>query len=106
MCFGTYGDTFDALSDNTEAGTSAVLSIRNMNLVRYSDDLQTIVANMHKSRSWNGVFTELTMELRAAHKGFEGGPLTSEDVRFWLKNLPLDRNIHEKAAEYVLAGGD
>ncbi|MEL6103030.1 MAG: ABC transporter substrate-binding protein, partial [Pseudomonadota bacterium] len=43
---GTYGGTFDALSNNTEAGTSDFLSIRHVNLVRYSDDLQTIVPNV------------------------------------------------------------
>lgn len=33
-------------------------------------------------------------------------PFTSEDVRFWLENLSLDTNIREKAADYVLAGGE
>lgn len=103
---GTYGGTFDALSNNTEAGTSDFLSIRHVNLVRYSDDLQTIVPNVAKSWSWNDTFTELTMELRAGHKWSDGAPFTSEDIRFWLENLSLDTNIREKAADYVLAGGE
>ena len=46
---GKYGGTFDALSNATEAGTSDFLSTRHVNLVRYSDDLQTIVPNVAKS---------------------------------------------------------
>lgn len=103
---GTYGGTFDALSNNTEAGTSDFLSIRHVNLVRYSDDLTTIVPNVAKSWEWNDDFTELTMSLRAGHKWSDGAPFTSEDIRFWLENLSLDTNIREKAADYVLAGGE
>ena len=103
---GTYGGTFDALSNNTEAGTSDFLSVRHVNFVRYSDDLQTIVPNVAKSWEWNDDFTELTMSLRAGHKWSDGAPFTSEDVRFWLENLSLDTNIREKAADYVLAGGE
>ncbi|MEL6550289.1 MAG: ABC transporter substrate-binding protein [Pseudomonadota bacterium] len=103
---GTYGGTFDALSNATEAGTSDFLSIRHVNLVRYSDDLTTIVPNVAKSWEWNDDFTELTMTLREGHKWSDGAPFTSEDVRFWLENLSLDANIRENAADYVLAGGE
>lgn len=102
---GSYGGTFDALSNNTEAGTSDFLSVRHVNFVRYADDLQTIVPNVAKSWEWNADFTELTMTLRAGHKWSDGAPFTSEDVRFWLENLSLDANIREKPADYVLAGG-
>jgi len=103
---GVYGGTFDALSNNTEAGTSDFLSIRHVNLVRYSDDLQTIVPNVAKSWEWNDDFTELTMSLRAGHKWSDGAPFTSADVAFWLENLALDGNIIEKPKDYVLAGGE
>lgn len=103
---GTYGGTFDALSNNTEAGTSDFLSIRHVNLVRYADDLETIVPNVAKSWEWNDDFTELTMTLRAGHKWSDGAPFTSADVAFWLENLSLDTNVREKAADYVLAGGE
>lgn len=103
---GTYGGTFDALSNNTEAGTSDFLSIRHVNLVRYSDDLTTIVPNVAKAWEWNADFTELTMTLRKGHKWSDGAPFTSEDVRFWLENLSLDTNIRKEAADYVLAGGE
>lgn len=103
---GSYGGTLDALSNATEAGTSDFLSIRHVNLVRYSDDLQTIVPNVAKSWAWNDDFTELTMTLRAGHKWSDGAPFTSEDVRFWLEDMALNTNIRESAADYVLAGGE
>ena len=41
----------NALSNATEAGTSDFLSTRrHVNLVRYADDLQTIVPNVSRSR--------------------------------------------------------
>ena len=103
---GTYGGTFDALSNATEAGTSDFLSVRHVNLVRYTDDLSTIVPNVAKSWEWNDDFTELTMTLRAGHKWSDGAPFTSEDVRFYFENLALDSNIIEKPKDYVLAGGE
>ena len=103
---GTYGGTLDALSNATEAGTSDFLSVRHVNLVRYSDDLQTIVPNIAKSWSWNDDYTELTFTLRKGHKWSDGAPFTSEDVRFWLEGLMLDTNVIEKPKDYVLAGGE
>ena len=43
---GKYGGTLDVLSNATEAGTSDFLSVRHVNLVRYLDDLTTIVPNV------------------------------------------------------------
>ena len=103
---GTYGGTLDALSNATEAGTSDFLSIRHVNLARYSDDLQTIVPNVAKSWDWNDDFTELTMTLRKGHKWSDGAPFTTADVAFWLENLALDSNVIEKPKDYVLAGGE
>ncbi|MCZ6773760.1 MAG: ABC transporter substrate-binding protein, partial [Proteobacteria bacterium] len=53
---GKYGGVFDMISNNTEAGTSDLLSVRHVNLVRFSDDLTTIVPNIAKSWSWNDDF--------------------------------------------------
>jgi peptide/nickel transport system substrate-binding protein len=103
---GRYGGTLNALSNATEAGTSDFLSVRHVNLVRYADDLQTIVPNVAKSWSWNDDFTELTMELREGHKWSDGAPFTSYDIEFWLKNLALDPNVIEKPKDYVLAAGE
>ena len=103
---GSYGGTLRALSNATEAGTSDFLSTRHVNLVRYADDLQTIVPNVAKSWEWNDDFTELTMSLRAGHKWSDGAPFTSADVAFWLNNLSLDSNVIENPKDYVLAGDE
>ncbi|MDE0811628.1 MAG: hypothetical protein OSB69_20250, partial [Alphaproteobacteria bacterium] len=50
---GTYGGTLDMISNALEAGTSDLLSVRHVNLVRFSDDLVTIVPNIAKSWSFN-----------------------------------------------------
>lgn len=103
---GSYGGTLDALSNATEAGTSDFLSTRHVNLVRYSDDLQTIVPNVAKSWSWNDDYTEVVFNLRAGHKWSDGAPFTAEDVKFWYDNLALDPNVNEKPKDYVLVGGE
>ncbi len=103
---GKYGGTLDALSNATEAGTSDFLSTRHVNLVRYSDDLQTIVPMVAKGWEWNADFTQLTFFLRKGHKWSDGAPFTSEDVKFWYDNLALDSKVIEKPKDYVLVGGE
>ncbi len=80
------------------------MSIRHVNLVRYSDDLETIVPNIAKSWEWNDDFTQLTFHLREGHKWSDGQPFTSADVKFWYDNLALDPNINEKPKDYVTVG--
>lgn len=103
---GKYGGTFNALSNATEAGTSDFLSVRHVNLVRYADDLQTIVPNVAKSWSWNDDFTQLTFNLRAGHKWSDGAPFTSADIKFWYDNLALDPKVIESPKDYVLVAGE
>ncbi|MEM7299993.1 MAG: ABC transporter substrate-binding protein [Pseudomonadota bacterium] len=102
---GKYGGTLNALSNATEAGTSDFLSTRHVNLVRYSDDLQTIVPNVAKDWKWNDDYTELTFFLRKGHKWSDGAPFTAEDVKFWYDNLALDSKVIEKPKDYVLVAG-
>lgn len=103
---GKYGGTLDALSNATEAGTSDFLSTRHVNLVRYSDDLQTIVPNIAKDWEWNDDFTQLTFFLRKGHKWSDGAPFTAEDVKFWYDNISLDSKVIEKPKDYVLVAGE
>ena len=103
---GKYGGSLDVLSNAPEAGTSDFLSVRHVNLVRYSDDLQTIVPNVAKSWEWNDDFTQLTMKLRKGHKWSDGAPFTSADVKFWHDNLMLDTNVFSEPKDYVLVGGE
>jgi len=102
---GTYGGTFDALSNATESGTSDFMAIRHVNLVRYSDDLETIVPNVAKGWEWNDDFTQLTFFLRKGMKWSDGAPFGAEDVEFWYENLAIDTNVREKPKDYVLVGG-
>jgi len=103
---GRYGGVFDALSNATEAGTSDLLSIRHVNLVRYSDDLVTIVPNVAKGWEWNDDYTQLTFFLRKGHRWSDGAPFTAEDVKFWYDNLSLDTNVMAKPKGYVLVAGE
>ncbi len=102
---GKYGGTLDVLSNATEAGTSDFLSVRHVNLVRFSDDLQTIVPNVAKGWKWNSDFTKLTFYLRKGHKWSDGKPFTAEDVKFWYDHLALSPLIMEKPKDYVLVNG-
>ena len=103
---GSYGGTLHALSNATEAGTSDFLSIRHVNLVRYSDDLATIVPNVAKSWEWNEDYTQLTFHLRKGHKWSDGAPFTSADIKFWYDNLMMDTKIIEKPKDYALVAGE
>ncbi len=103
---GKYGGTLDVLSNATEAGTSDFLSVRHVNLVRYLDDLVTIVPNIAKGWEWNDDYTKLTFFLRKGHKWSDGAPFTAEDVKFWYDNLSLDPNVIPKAKDYVLVAGE
>lgn len=103
---GVHGGTLDVLSNATEAGTSDFLSVRHVNLVRFSDDLQTIVPNIAKDWAWNDDFTQLTFFLRKGHKWSDGADFTSADVKYWYDNLALNSNVIEKPKDYVLVAGE
>ncbi|MBL4810805.1 MAG: ABC transporter substrate-binding protein [Rhodobacteraceae bacterium] len=103
---GVYGGTLDMLSNATESGTTDLMSVRHVNLVRYSDDLQTIVPNVASSWDWNDDFTQLTFHLREGHRWSDGAPFGARDVKFWYDNLALDTNVRENTKDYVLVGGE
>ncbi len=102
---GKYGGTFNGISNASEAGTSDILSLRHVNLVRYSDDLQTIVPNVAKGWKWNKDFTQLTIYLRKGQKWSDGAPFTSADVKFWYDDLMMNKNIYAKPKDYALVAG-
>jgi len=103
---GSYGGELNVLSNATESGTSDFLSVRHVNLVRYSDDLQTIVPNVASSWEWNDDFTQLTMNLRPGHRWSDGAPFTANDIVFWYDNLMMDPNVIPEPRDYALAGGE
>ncbi len=102
---GRYGGTMNGQSEAPEAGTSDLLSVRHVNLVRYSDDLTTIVPNVAKSWAWNKDFTQLTFKLRRGHKWSDGAPFTAADVKFWYDDIVLDTNVIKKPKDYALVAG-
>ena len=102
---GKYGGIMDGLSNATEAGTSDVLSLRHVNLVRYSDDIGNTVPDVAKAWQWNDDFTELTFFLREGHKWSDGAPFTAEDVAFWFNDLILNPEIYPKTPSAWLWDG-
>jgi len=103
---GQYGGVLTGLSKGTESGTSDLLSVRHVNLVRYSDDLQTVVPNVAKAWDWNDDFTELTITLRKGHKWSDGEPFTAEDVAFWHNDVILNPDVYEKTPDRWLFSGE
>ena len=103
---GEYGGTINFLSNATEAGTSDMLSTRHVNLLRFADDLSTIVPNVAKDFEWNSDFTTLTFMLRKGHKWSNGEPFVARDVEFWYEDLMMNPKIREKPYPYLLVGGE
>ncbi|SEG10218.1 ABC transporter substrate-binding protein [Marinobacterium lutimaris] len=102
---GRYGGVLDGISKATESGTSDLLSVRHVNLLRFSDDLSTVVPNVARSWSWNDDYTELTLKLREGHKWSDGAPFTAEDIVFWYNNLILDKNVIAEPNARFLSDG-
>jgi peptide/nickel transport system substrate-binding protein len=102
---GKYGGTYNNLSNAPEAGTAGFMSMRHVNLVRYSDDLQTVVPNVAKGWKWNDDYTQLTFFLRKGHKWSDGHPFTADDVKYWYDNLALNSDVMEKPKDYTLVAG-
>ncbi|MFC1236385.1 ABC transporter substrate-binding protein [Vibrio sp. F74] len=105
LSIGNYGGVLDGISKATESGTSDLLSIRHVNLVRFNDDLETIVPNVAKSWLWNDDFTQLTITLRKGHKWSDGKPFTAKDIAFWYNDILMNSEIIEKPKERFLSEG-
>lgn len=101
---GQYGGTLDGMSNATEAGTSDLLSVRHVNLVRFADDLTTIVPNVATGWEWNDDFTELTFRTRPGHRWSDGEPFTAHDVAFWYNNMVMDPGVIESPRTVWMAG--
>jgi peptide/nickel transport system substrate-binding protein len=103
---GKYGGRITGASIAPEAGNSEWLSVRHVNLLRFSDDLQTIVPNMAKSFEWNNDYTELTITLRKGHKWSDGQPFTSEDIDFWWNDIVLNKDLYPETPSFWVYGGE
>lgn len=103
---GHYGGRITGASIAPEAGNSEWLSVRHVNLLRFLDDLQTIVPNMAKSYQWNDDYTELTVVLRKGHKWSDGQPFTTDDIVFWWEDIILNKDLYPTVPSFWVYGGE
>lgn len=90
---GKYGGQMHLISLAPESGTAENLSYRHVQLVRYSDDLKTIVPDVAKSWEWSSDMSELTFNLRKGHKWSDGEPFTADDILFWYYDIQLNTEL-------------
>ena len=93
---GKYGGTLRGFARAYESGTSEILSWRQLNMVRYSEDMVTVVPNVAKSWKWNEDYTEITFDLRKGHKWSDGKAFTADDVAFWANDIINNKEIHKE----------
>jgi len=103
---GKYGGRLSGASIAPEAGNSEWLSVRHVNLLRFDDDLQTIVPNMAKAFVWNSAYTELTITLRKGHKWSDGQPFTADDIVFWWDDIVLNKELYPDVPSFWVYGGE
>ena len=103
---GQYGGRISGASIAPEAGNSEWLSVRHVNLLRFADDMQTIVPNMAKSFEWNPDYTELTITLRKGHKWSDGQPFTADDIVFWWEDIVLNKELYADVPSFWVYGGE
>lgn len=103
---GKYGGRARFASIGPEAGNSEFLSVRHVNLLRFLDDMQTIVPNMAKDFQWNDDYTELTVTLRKGHKWSDGEPFTADDIVFWYEDIILNTDLYKSPPSSWVYGGE
>ncbi|MBW2593438.1 MAG: ABC transporter substrate-binding protein, partial [Deltaproteobacteria bacterium] len=92
---GKYGGKLRGICIAYESGTSEVMAWRQANIVRFSDDVSTIVPNVAKAWKWNDDYTEITFTLRKGHRWSDGTPFTTDDVVFYMNDIILNKEIHK-----------
>lgn len=102
---GKYGGTLRGLSRALESGSAEVLSWRQVNLVRLSDDLRAIVPNVAKSYKWSDDRKQITFALRKGHRWSDGAPFTADDVVFYFDDIIKNKDLHPTTpSSWVVAG--
>ncbi|GAK61571.1 oligopeptide ABC transporter, periplasmic oligopeptide-binding protein [Candidatus Vecturithrix granuli] len=102
---GRYGGRLQGHSGATEAGTSDILSLRHVNLVRISEDYKSIKPDIAKDWEWNDDYTEIIFTLRKGHKWSDGQPFTAADIEFWYNDLVLNPQIYANPPSYATHAG-
>ncbi|HSS66192.1 MAG TPA: ABC transporter substrate-binding protein, partial [Gammaproteobacteria bacterium] len=103
---GRYGGVLRGLSLAPTAGTSEIMSWRQVNLVRLSDDLQTIVPNVARAWSWGKERRSITIHLRKGHRWSDGHPFTADDVVFFFEDIVKHPELYKKPPSGWTAGGE
>jgi peptide/nickel transport system substrate-binding protein len=103
---GKYGGQLEGLSLGPESGNSEYLSWRHANLVRYAEDLQTIVPNVVKDFEVSDDMTEFTFTLRKGHKWSDGKPFTTDDVMFWWDDIIMNKELTPEVPAVWTFGGE
>jgi peptide/nickel transport system substrate-binding protein len=103
---GKYGGRARWVSLGPESGNSEFLSARHVNIVRFLDDMQTIVPNVAKSYEWNDDYTSITFVLRKGHKWSDGEPFTVDDMLFWYNDIMLNEELYPEVPSYFVFGGE
>lgn len=103
---GVYGGQLEGLSLGPESGNSEYMSWRHANLMRFADDLVTIVPNLAKDFEVNEELTEFTFYLRKGHKWSDGHPFTTADVQFWWEDIIMNEELTPSVAAYWVFGGE
>lgn len=103
---GQYGGRMRGVNLGPISGSSEFLTFKHQNLVRYLDDLNTIVPNIAKSWEWNEDYTELTFTLRKGHKWSDGEPFTADDIVFWWEDIMLNEELTPEVPSFWKAGGE
>lgn len=103
---GQYGGSITATSVSPEDGGSDFLSLRHVNLVRFTDDFAMIVPNIAQSWAYNDDYTELTFTLRQGHKWSDGAPFTAEDVSFWYNDIVSNPELFNSVPSIWVIGDE
>ncbi len=102
---GKYGGTLRGLSRALESGTAEILSWRQVNLVRLSDDLSTIVPNVAKSWTWGPDMRSITFSLRKGHRWSDGAPFTADDMVFYFDDIIKNKDLYPSTPAVWMSGG-
>lgn len=103
---GSYGGTMKGLAKKLESGTSEILSWRQVNLVRISDDMVTVVPNVAKGWEFNDDYSEITFHLREGHRWSDGAPFTADDIVFYINDFILNKDLNPSVRPEWLVNGE
>ena len=93
---GVYCDVLNGGAISAEEGTWEIISWRQSNLVRFSDDLKTIVPAVAKGWEFFDENRTLRINLRKGHKWSNGAPFTADDIIFWWEDIVNNTELFEK----------